>query len=260
MEAELRSFVSREMEKKQKNLETKPKDKYVWDPNKLTWVEAPEQPGAIEEPAEEAVAQPDGAELTDQVLAESETVEAVPRISALPYGGVLIRIGVNILDLVILFIIMYVISRFVHSLPREAALGLSFVYFVGFWAWRGQTLGKMLAGLKVVKADGSRVDIVRAVLRYLFYLVPAFGPVTFYAAQISAYLSYILIIATIVVMSVNPKKRGIHDLIAGTSVIYARAPGPEPETVKAEIGEFSDISNSDADDQNKDRSETENQE
>jgi uncharacterized RDD family membrane protein YckC len=244
------------MENKQKTGEIKSKDRYVWDPNKLTWVEAPEQPEAIEEPMDEAVAQPAaGAEPADQVLEESQTVEAVPTISALPYGGVLMRIGGIILDLLILFIIMFAVTRLVPNLPREVALVVGLVYFVGFWTWRGQTLGKMLIGVKVVKTDGSRVDIGRAVLRYLFYLVPAFGPITFYAARVSGLLQYVLVIAVIVVMSVSKNRRGIHDFIAGTCVIYARATKPQTETVEAQIGESSDTSNPDTDNQDTDSQE-----
>jgi uncharacterized RDD family membrane protein YckC len=89
----------------------------------------------------------------------------------------------------------------------------------------------MLTGTRVVKTDGNPIDVGRAVLRYLFYFVPAFGPVPYYAGRVSALLTYLLAIVTIVVIGISKNKRGIHDLIAGTCVIYTRAVQPQPEPV-----------------------------
>jgi len=44
-------------------------------------------------------------------------------------------------------------------------------YFIGFWVWRGQTLGKMAVGIKVVSIDGSHISAERAILRFLGYFV-----------------------------------------------------------------------------------------
>ena len=41
----------------------------------------------------------------------------------------------------------------------------------GFWTWRGQTPGKMIAGIKIVRTDGSSIGLGRAFIRYLMFVV-----------------------------------------------------------------------------------------
>ena len=79
------------------------------------------------------------------------------------------------------------------------------LYSILLWTyWNGQTLGKKAMGIKVVKEDGSPVDIVTAIIRYVGYLVSAFvfG------------LGYLWVIW-------DPKKQGWHDKIAKTVVVKA---------------------------------------
>jgi uncharacterized RDD family membrane protein YckC len=44
-------------------------------------------------------------------------------------------------------------------------------YFVGFWTHGGQTLAMKTWRMRLVSADGGRIDAARAVRRYLFALV-----------------------------------------------------------------------------------------
>ena len=46
-------------------------------------------------------------------------------------------------------------------------------YFVVFWATTGQTLGKMVMGIKVISTDGSSVSWGKALLRLIGYIVEA---------------------------------------------------------------------------------------
>jgi uncharacterized RDD family membrane protein YckC len=77
--------------------------------------------------------------------------------------------------------------------------------------------------------------------------VPAFAPITYYAGSVSGLLTYLLAIVAIVVIGVSKNKRGIHDLIAGTCVIYSRS--VRPVLPEEEAGESSDASNPDVDKQ-----------
>ena len=244
------------MERKKKNGQGGARESYVWDPDKLTWVEAPEKPKTVEDQSTEgSVAEVAVPESTDAAPETSLAAEAVPAVSQTTYGGALIRIAGIVIDLLILFLVMYVITRFATNLPRQLSLVFALVYFVGFWTWRGQTPGKILIGTRVVKADGNPIDVGRAVLRYLFYFVPAFGPVTYYAGSVSVLLTYLLVIVTVVVIGVSKNKRGIHDLIAGTYVIYTRAVRPKPEPAPGQADAFSEAIDPDLDSKDTDKQE-----
>ena len=80
-----------------------------------------------------------------------------------------------------------------------------FLYFPYFWQKSGQTPGMKLMGIKVVRdADGGPVSWGSAILRLIGY----------YISAIVFYIGYIWIF-------IDKRKRGWHDLIAGTVVIKA---------------------------------------
>lgn len=83
---------------------------------------------------------------------------------------------------------------------------LSLLYFPFFWARGGQTPGMRVAGIRVVNdRDGSRIGWGAALLRLVGYWVSAFV----------FYIGFVWIL-------VDARRRGWHDLIAGTCVISAR--------------------------------------
>jgi uncharacterized RDD family membrane protein YckC len=85
---------------------------------------------------------------------------------------------------------------------------LSFAYFPFFWARSGQTPGMRLFNLHVVRdTDGGKITGGQAILRLFGYWVSAFV----------FYLGFIWVF-------VDARRRGWHDLIAGTVVIER---GPE---------------------------------
>lgn len=225
--------------------------KWVWDAEKSQWVEASPGPPAEESAkiteegtkAEESakIAEEENKEEVVQVeaLDEGWAAEAVEPSRALSYKGVLVRLGGAIVDFIILFlitvIISYIAQRAVGGIPDVVVPIYGLLYFVGFWTWRGQTPGKMLIRARVVRADGSAIGIGRALLRYIFYLIPLFGPITYLARQVGSWTLVILPIAAILVLAFNRDKRGIHDFIAGTVVIDSSAATLPPEQL--EFGE-----------------------
>lgn len=81
---------------------------------------------------------------------------------------------------------------------------LDLVYCVGFWMLAGQTPGKQLMGLVVVKTDGGRVRLGAAILRWAGY-----------------WLSSILFLGYLWVL-VDNRRQALHDRLAGTLVLYSR--------------------------------------
>lgn len=99
------------------------------------------------------------------------------------------------------------------AMARNTLIG--FVFFLLFHGYllatRGQTIGKMLVKIRIVRTDGSRASFARLVgLRFLvnslFTLIPVVGPL------------YGLID---VLFIFRQERRCVHDLIADTVVVQA---------------------------------------
>ncbi len=108
------------------------------------------------------------------------------------------------------FAILIVTGRSVSwHLGGSIAVGVVFAaweitYFGSCWAAAGRTPGMALLGLRVVRADGSELDPWRGVLRALVFP-----------------LSIIVCGLGFAGILVQREHRALHDLIAGTAVIYS---------------------------------------
>lgn len=82
-------------------------------------------------------------------------------------------------------------------------LALPLLYFtVPVAAW-STTLGKLLFGLRVVRNDGSKIGIGRAFCRHLCYSI-----------------SFLILGIGFLMVGLREDKRGLHDLICDTKVVY----------------------------------------
>ena len=107
----------------------------------------------------------------------------------------------------------YLIGRNVLSLL------VSIAYFVGFWVWRGQTPGKMLLNIKIVKEDGSDVTIGVALLRCLGYIV-----------------SFAVVLIGFIWIAFDSRKQGFHDTMAETYVVIIPHATITAPITKASVG------------------------
>lgn len=76
---------------------------------------------------------------------------------------------------------------------------------VCWWLW-GQTPGKWLLGLRVVALGGGKVRLGQSAIRFVGYLLSA----------LPFYLGFLWVL--------GPERRGFHDRLAGTEVVYTRRP------------------------------------
>jgi uncharacterized RDD family membrane protein YckC len=79
-----------------------------------------------------------------------------------------------------------------------------FLYFAYSWAVTGQTFGMAVLGIRVVRADGTALPASRAIVRALVFP-----------------LSFLLCGLGFLGILVQREHRALHDLIAGSAVIYA---------------------------------------
>jgi uncharacterized RDD family membrane protein YckC len=80
---------------------------------------------------------------------------------------------------------------------------LSVAYFVGSWMLTGQTLGMRFMTIRVVRLDGKAVRLGQALRRLVGMVI----------AAIPLFAGYLLIL-------VDDRRRGLHDRIAGTIVVF----------------------------------------
>jgi uncharacterized RDD family membrane protein YckC len=131
-------------------------------------------------------------------------LEQKPKEFALEYAGFWIRLGAGIIDLLILGLVVGIIFC-VSPAPIiwvTSGLVISFVYWLGFWVWRGQTPGKMAAGIKIIRTDSSPITWQYALLRCAGYIVSA----------ITVFIGFIWV-------AFDSRKQGLHDRIADTYVV-----------------------------------------
>ena len=133
------------------------------------------------------------------------------------YGGFWIRVVAYIIDAIILTIVGGVLASLFgvswetdweHYDPtfNLVSLVIGWLYFALLESSeRGATVGKMVMGLRVVTSDGQRLSFMNATGRYF--------------AKI---LSAIILCIGFIMVAFTDKKRGLHDIIAGTLVIKTR--------------------------------------
>jgi len=134
------------------------------------------------------------------------------------YGGFWIRVVAYIIDGILLTIVCGVVDRLLginilasdwdHYDPMANVISLviGWLYFALLESSeRGATVGKMVMGLRVVTSDGQRLSFMNATGRYF--------------AKI---LSAIILCIGFIMVAFTDKKRGLHDIIAGTLVIKTR--------------------------------------
>jgi uncharacterized RDD family membrane protein YckC len=144
-------------------------------------------------------------------------------------AGFFSRLEAFVIDLVFLSIIEMGISAFIQAFLRffqlstiaanlqaiwansaiNMAVGVTFSilfvigYFTFFWSLVGFTPGKAVLGLKVVRKDGQKMSFGRSVLRFFSYWISA----------LPLFLGFFWVLW-------DPNRRGWHDKIAGTQVLF----------------------------------------
>ncbi len=95
-------------------------------------------------------------------------------------------------------------------------------YFAGMHGWKGQTVGKMALGIKVVRTDGNKVSYGTAVSRQLLLdsaIGIGVGIIFSQADKVAGLGDLVALIIFAILLSIHPQKRGWHDLLADTRVV-----------------------------------------
>lgn len=139
------------------------------------------------------------------------------------YAGFFVRLSAYIIDSIIVGTVLMMIKipklivglinpnvfllkplLFKFSIMDILLYLLSLTYFVLMTYLFGATLGKKLLKIKVCKADGEKLSFVD----------------TLYRESIGRYLSTLIIFIGYIIIGADSQKRGLHDILCDTRVIY----------------------------------------
>nr|WP_181537683.1 RDD family protein [Anoxybacillus calidus] len=149
---------------------------------------------------------------------QSETV-VLPNYATFHYAGFWMRFWAYLLDLIVIAsmngIIVYPIFRFM-DLPLEknhmftplsiATATTFYLYFIFMTKIFKQTIGKMVFGLKVIDVNNRSLTWSTVLFREL----------------VGKFISKTILFIGFLVAAFSPKKQGIHDMIADTTVVHER--------------------------------------
>jgi uncharacterized RDD family membrane protein YckC len=146
-----------------------------------------------------------------------------------PYAGIVTRAVAFVADLLILnglllggaVVVGLIIEAFGTFAPHldtgdvaiaGVAWSIAFAtYFTSWWSLTGQTPGMRALGIKVLPTRGERLPPRRGLVRTIGMVI----------AAIPFFAGYFLIL-------ISEHRRGLHDLIARTVVVYVETERPPP--------------------------------
>jgi uncharacterized RDD family membrane protein YckC len=124
-------------------------------------------------------------------------------------GGALIRLVETLLENIYLLRPGALTETVTSVVSVALGVGLFVAYYIGFWLGAGQTPGKRIMGVRIVRTDGGRVLLANVVRRFVGY-----------------WLSSILFLGFLWIL-VDNQRQAWHDTLSGTIVIYSRPTPPE---------------------------------
>lgn len=86
---------------------------------------------------------------------------------AFPRAAFKDRLAAFVLDVIVILILVQLlnIDERPNGLAERLTLALSLAYHVGFWTWKGTTLGGIICQLRLVRVDGAPLKLPEALVR-----------------------------------------------------------------------------------------------
>lgn len=149
------------------------------------------------------------------VSTSEKIVDFSPHLLKAPFALRIAALCVDYLVFLLLPVTWLVLARFLSDTGTPASIG-NLIWFISIALFvansvlmpmvSGQSLGKMIFGLQIVKFDGSRADLLSILARNV--------------------LGYLLTLGSVgtgfLVAAVNGTGRALHDFVAGTMVVRGR--------------------------------------
>jgi uncharacterized RDD family membrane protein YckC len=135
--------------------------------------------------------------------ADSVATHVASELVMLPRAAFLERLAAFALDLVLVLILVNIFDfdRYDRDWPASGFL-IALMYHVGFWTWKGTTLGGIICQLRLVRVTGGSVQFADALVRGL----------TGIFSLVVLGLGFLWILK-------DPDRQAWHDRVAGTYVV-----------------------------------------
>ena len=137
-------------------------------------------------------------------LSKTAPITSASKSAERDYAGFWVRLAAAIVDSIVFQAALFVVIFINPGLSILLALTVQFLYSVSFIEENGQTLGKRLMKIRVVDEHGNPPSLRQALVR----------------ETLGKILSAICLFLGFLTMITNKEKRGWHDKISGTYVVY----------------------------------------
>ncbi len=130
--------------------------------------------------------------------------QSIGGLLAMPRAAFLDRLAAFLLDFILVVIVAQALDLdrgFDGPLGRLGLL-LAIAYHVGFWTWKGTTLGGIICNLRVVRTDGQPLQFAEALVR---------GLTGIFSLAVAG-IGFLWILR-------DPERQAWHDRVAGTYVV-----------------------------------------
>ena len=149
---------------------------------------------------------------------------AAPAVSSselalFPRAAFLDRAAAFVIDLVLVLFVTEMLEGPFWFRNDDVLLPLLLIYFIGFWAWKGTTIGGIVTNLRVAKINGGDLSFLEALVRGLT------GVLSFGALGIGVLW---ILRSDLLASDGQPARQAWHDLAAGTYVVKVPKGYPLP--------------------------------
>jgi uncharacterized RDD family membrane protein YckC len=120
-------------------------------------------------------------------------------IESLPHASFRDRVAAGVLDLILVVLTWQLVNVYRQG---NGFFLLLLAYHIGFWTWKGTTVGGIICQLRIVKIDGAPLRFADALVRGL-----------------SAIFSIVVVGLGVFWILRDPERQAWHDRIAGTYVV-----------------------------------------
>ncbi|MFP7170821.1 RDD family protein [Terribacillus sp. 7520-G] len=159
-----------------------------------------------------------GKEKLDEEAMEQPGAASPAAVADKRYAGFWMRFWAYLVDLIVVFSLtgllvqpftmidaFYEATLWIWSVSALLGGVIFFAYFLFMTKWRGQTLGKMIFGLRVIRKDGGGLSWSDTLIREV----------------VGRFIHRLLFLTILyVVVAFTPRKQGVHDFFADTLVIH----------------------------------------
>ena len=186
---------------------------------------APSSGFAFAAPAAPVVTQTPGFGAGPTTLGDDEPAATMPvaafasNLASFPRAAFLDRAAAFVIDVVLLLFVSEIFARQSMYRDDDFLFPLMLVYFIGFWVWKGTTIGGIVANLRVVKTNGGELSFLEGLVRGLTSVL-SFGALGIGVLWILR--------SDLTAADGQPARQTWHDLAAGTYVVKVPKGYPLP--------------------------------